>query len=108
MEARRGRERSDEAGGEKERRHEGERGLGRAGGGFRAEVVHQGSPAAGGTMERKVVSILCNVERRESARIRRGSAPTSLGYPGGDPLSLEFGATLLDRRQKSKKKYGDP
>lgn len=97
-----GKEMKEDGGGEKERGREGARG-------FRAEVVHQVyvcSPAAGGTTERKVVSILCNAERQESARIRRGS--TSLGCPGGAPLSLEFGTTLRDHRRKLRKKPSPP
>lgn len=80
--------------------------------GFRAEVVHQVyvcSPAAGGTTERKVVSILCNAERQESARIRQriSSQPPSVS-PGEAPLSLEFGTTLRDHRRKLRKKPSPP
>lgn len=86
---------------EKEReKREGERG-------FRAEVVHQVyvcSPAAGGTTERKVVSILCNAERQESARIRRGSALDLPRLPRRGPIVFGIRDNVERSSSKAEKK----
>lgn len=90
---------------EKEREIErGGEGVGR---GFRAEVVHQVyvcSPAAGGTTERKVVSILCNAERQESARIRRGSALDLPRLPRRGPIVFGIRDNVERSSSKTEKK----
>lgn len=99
-----GKEMKEDGGGEKERGREGARG-------FRAEVVHQVyvcSPAAGGTTERKVVSILCNAERQESARIRRGSALDLPRLPRRGPIVFGIRDNVERSSSKTEKKTLPP